>query len=158
TWPAHLTVAVNMSPAQFATGNVVEVVAAALAESGLAPKRLEIEITEGLLLGDTEAVMTQLAKLRELGVAIVMGDFGPGYSSLSYLWRFHFDKIKIDRSFMTAFNEKDENAETIVKTIVALGRSLHMRVTVEGIETTEQAAFVRDIAADQVQGYYFGRP
>jgi diguanylate cyclase (GGDEF)-like protein len=158
TWPEHLTVAVNMSPAQFAAGNVCDVVAAALAESGLKPERLEVEITEGLLLGDTDAVMTQLNKLKELGVSIVMDDFGTGYSSLSYLWRFHFDKIKIDRSFMTAFNQSDANAQTIVKTIVALGRSLHMQVTVEGVETGEQAAFVHGIAADQVQGFYFGRP
>jgi diguanylate cyclase (GGDEF)-like protein len=158
TWPEHLSVAVNMSPAQFATGDACDVVAEALKESGLKPQRLEIEITEGLLLGDTEAVMSQLNKLKELGVSIVMDDFGTGYSSLSYLWRFHFDKIKIDRSFMTAFDRSDANAETIVKTIVALGRSLNMRVTVEGVETDEQAKFVRETAADQVQGFYFGRP
>ena len=158
TWPEHLTVAVNLSPAQFTAGDVCETVAAALQESGLEPQRLEIEITEGLLLGDTEVVMAQLKKLKELGVSIVMDDFGTGYSSLSYLWRFHFDKIKIDRSFMAAFDAADGNAETIVKTIVALGRSLHMRVTVEGVETDRQAQFVRGISADQVQGYYFGRP
>jgi EAL domain-containing protein (putative c-di-GMP-specific phosphodiesterase class I) len=158
TWPDHLTVAVNLSPAQFAAGDVCETVAEALRASGLAPQRLEIEITEGLLLGDTEAVMTQLNKLKELGVSIVMDDFGTGYSSLSYLWRFHFDKIKIDRSFMAALGDTDGNAQTIVQTIAALGRSLNMQVTVEGVETDQQAQFVRGITADQVQGYYFGHP
>jgi predicted signal transduction protein with EAL and GGDEF domain len=158
TWPEHLTVAVNLSPAQFASDNVCDVVAAALQETGLKPERLEIEITEGLLLGDTEAVMQQLRRLKALGVAIVMDDFGTGYSSLSYLWRFHFDKIKIDQSFMNGLDEADSNAETIIKTIVALGRSLQMQVTVEGVETDPQARFVRGLAADQVQGFYFGRP
>ena len=106
------------------------------AEPSSQPHRLEIEITEGLLLGDTEAVMSQLAELKRIGVSIVMDDFGTGYSSLSYLWRFHFDKIKIDQSFMKAFDQADHDAETIVKTIVALGRSLHMQVTVEGVETS----------------------
>jgi len=158
TWPEHLSVAVNMSPAQFNTGNVCEVVALALRESGLEPRRLELEITEGLLLGDTEAVMKQLNGLKKLGVSIVMDDFGTGYSSLSYLWRFHFDKIKIDRSFMSAYGDANGNAETIVKTIVALGRSLNMQVTVEGVETDGQATFVRNLDADEVQGFYYGRP
>jgi diguanylate cyclase (GGDEF)-like protein len=158
TWPKHLSVAVNMSPAQFNTGNVCEVVALALRESGLEPRRLELEITEGLLLGDTEAVMEQLNGLKKLGVSIVMDDFGTGYSSLSYLWRFHFDKIKIDRSFMSAYGDANGNAETIVKTIVALGRSLDMQVTVEGVETDAQAALVRNLDADEVQGFYYGRP
>ena len=97
-WPKHLTVAVNLSPAQFLAGSVSEIVAAALKEANLEPSRLELEITETLLLGDSESVMAELRKLKELGVAIVMDDFGTGYSSLSYLWRFPFDKIKIDRA------------------------------------------------------------
>jgi len=158
TWPEHLTVAVNMSPAQFAGGQVCDIVTEILRESGLKAQRLEIEITEGLLLGDTDLVISQLTKLKELGVSIVMDDFGTGYSSLSYLWRFHFDKIKIDRSFMNAFDREEVNAEMIVKTIVALGRSLHMQMSVEGVDNAKQAEFVRNISADQVQGYYFGRP
>jgi EAL domain-containing protein (putative c-di-GMP-specific phosphodiesterase class I) len=147
-----------MSPAQFAEGDVCDLVQEALQESGLEPRRLEIEITEGLLLGDTEAVMKQLAELKRMGVSIVMDDFGTGYSSLSYLWRFHFDKIKIDQSFMQALDRDDREAETIVKTIVALGRSLHMQVTVEGVESPPQAEFVRNLSADQVQGFYYGHP
>jgi diguanylate cyclase (GGDEF)-like protein len=158
TWPDHLTVAVNLSPAQFDAGSVSAMVAAALEETGLAAHRLELEITETLLLGDTEAIMAELRALKAAGVSIVMDDFGTGYSSLSYLWRFPFDKIKIDRSFMQGFDGSDRDAETVVKTIIALGRELKMRVTVEGVETAKQAAFLDDASGDQAQGFYFGRP
>jgi diguanylate cyclase (GGDEF)-like protein len=158
TWPDHLTVAVNLSPAQFAAGSVSEMVAAALKETGLAARRLELEITETLLLGNSEAIMAELQTLKAMGVAIVMDDFGTGYSSLSYLWRFPFDKIKIDRSFMQGFDGSGRDAETVVKTIIALGRELKMRVTVEGVETAQQAAFLDKADGDQAQGFYFGRP
>jgi diguanylate cyclase (GGDEF)-like protein len=158
TWPEHLTVAVNLSPAQFSAGSVSAVVAAALKETGLAPHRLELEITETLLLGNTEAIMAELQTLKAMGVAIVMDDFGTGFSSLSYLWRFPFDKIKIDRSFMQGFGGSGRDAETVVKTIIALGRELHMRVTVEGVETAKQAAFLDKAHGDQAQGFFFGRP
>jgi len=157
-WPKHLTIAVNLSPAQFAAGGVSAVVAAALEEAGLEPHRLELEITETLLLGDSESVMAELRALKALGVAIVMDDFGTGYSSLSYLWRFPFDKIKIDRSFMQGFDGSRRDAETVVKTIIGLGRELHMRVTVEGVETDKQAAFLEQVDGDQAQGFFFGRP
>jgi diguanylate cyclase (GGDEF)-like protein len=157
-WPKHLTIAVNLSPAQFAAGGVVEIVAAALKETGLDPHRLELEITETLLLGDRQSVMTELLALKALGAAIVMDDFGTGYSSLSYLWRFPFDKIKIDRSFMQGFERPGRDAATVVKTIIALGRELNMRVTVEGVETAKQAAFLEQVNGDQVQGFFFGRP
>jgi diguanylate cyclase (GGDEF)-like protein len=158
TWPEHLTVAVNLSPAQFVAGNVREIVATALKAAGLAPHRLELEITETLLLGNSEAIMTELQTLKAMGVAIVMDDFGTGYSSLSYLWRFPFDKIKIDRSFMQGFDGSGRDAETVVKTIIALGRELHMRVTVEGVETAKQADFLDKVDGDQAQGFFFGRP
>jgi EAL domain-containing protein (putative c-di-GMP-specific phosphodiesterase class I) len=137
---------------------VSEIVAAALKEANLEPNRLELEITETLLLGDGKSVMTELRVLKDLGVAIVMDDFGTGYSSLSYLWKFPFDKIKIDRSFMQGFDGSDRDAETVVKTIITLGRELHMRVTIEGVETAQQVAFLDGANADQAQGYYFGRP
>jgi len=158
TWPENLTVAVNLSPAQFSAGRVSDVVAAALKEAGLAAHRLELEITETLLLGNSEAIMSELHTLKEMGVAIVMDDFGTGYSSLSYLWRFPFDKIKIDRSFMQGFEGSSRDAKTVVKTIIALGRELNMRVTVEGVETATQAAFLDKADGDQAQGYFFGRP
>jgi diguanylate cyclase (GGDEF)-like protein len=157
-WPSHLTVAVNLSPAQFATGSVSSTVAETLKATGLEPRRLELEITETLMLGETEAVIAELQALRALGVSIVMDDFGTGYSSLSYLWRFPFDKIKIDRSFMQAFDGSGRDAETVVKTIIALGRELHMRVTVEGVETAKQVDFLEDANGDEVQGFYFGKP
>jgi diguanylate cyclase (GGDEF)-like protein/PAS domain S-box-containing protein len=161
TWPENLTVAVNLSPAQFLpglAGGVSDIVAAALKDAGLAAHRLELEITETLLLGDSAAIMAELQTLKTMGVAIVMDDFGTGYSSLSYLWRFPFDKIKIDRSFMQGFNGSGRDAKTLVKTIIALGRELNMRVTVEGVETAAQAAFLDKADGDQVQGFFFGRP
>jgi diguanylate cyclase (GGDEF)-like protein len=158
TWPEHLKIAVNLSPLQFEGGGIGATVAHALKEAGLDPRRLELEITENLLLGHSDAVMAELRALKEMGVAIVMDDFGTGYSSLSYLWRFPFSKIKIDRSFMQGFDNSGRDAETVVKTIIALGRELHMRVTVEGVETAKQAAFLEQVDGDQVQGYFFGRP
>jgi diguanylate cyclase (GGDEF)-like protein len=158
TWPRHLAIAVNMSVAQFEVGGVCGIVTAALDEAGLEPHRLQLEVTESLLLGDSEAVLTELRTLKAMGVAIVMDDFGTGYSSLSYLWRFPFDQIKIDRSFMAGLDHSGRNSETVVKTIIALGRALNMRVTIEGVETAKQAAFVRDAEGDQAQGYFFGRP
>ena len=153
-----LTVAVNLSPAQFVEGCVSDTVSSILAEVGLAPHRLELEITESLLLGDNEAVMTELRRLKSAGVSIAMDDFGTGYSSLSYLWRFPFDRIKIDRAFMSGFDGPAKNAATVVLTIIALGRQLDMRVTVEGVETSEQVEFLSRANADHVQGYYYGRP
>ena len=157
-WPEHLTIAVNLSPSQFDGSGLCDTVAAALAESGLAPGRLELEITESLLRHDTDAVMGELHRLKALGVSIVMDDFGSGYSSLSYLWRFPFDKIKIDRTFMQGLDTTHKSVETIIKTITDLGHALHMSVTVEGVEDGTQAQFVRDIDGDQMQGFYFGRP
>jgi diguanylate cyclase (GGDEF)-like protein len=158
TWPEPLTVAVNLSPAQFEAGSVSTIVASALKATGLAPHRLELEITETLLLGNSEAIMKELQAIKAMGVAIVMDDFGTGYSSLSYLWRFPFNEIKIDRSFMQGLDTSGRDAETVVKTIIALGRELDMRVTVEGVETAQQAAFLDGADADQVQGFFFGRP
>ena len=158
TWPENLTIAVNLSPAQFLAGGISDIVAAALKDAVLAARRLELEITETLLLGNSEAIMWELQALKASGVAIVMDDFGTGYSSLSYLWRFPFDKIKIDRSFMQGFDSSGRDAGTVVKTIIALGRELNMRVTVEGVETAAQAAFLDTADGDQAQGFFFGRP
>ncbi|HWM47849.1 MAG TPA: bifunctional diguanylate cyclase/phosphodiesterase [Xanthobacteraceae bacterium] len=157
-WPSDLTVAINLSPAQFESEGISRTVAAALRDTGLEAHRLELEITESLLLHSSEPVSLELTRLKELGVAIVMDDFGTGYSSLSYLWRFPFDKIKIDRSFMQGLDSNGRHAATVVKTIIALGRELHMRVTVEGVETEEHAVFLERAHADLAQGFYFGRP
>jgi diguanylate cyclase (GGDEF)-like protein len=157
-WPEHLSVAVNLSPAQFGKEGVAGVVAAALERSGLDPRRLQLEITESLLLQDSSGVMDELARLKALGAAIVMDDFGTGYSSLGYLWRFPFDKIKIDGSFMRAFKTADAQAEKIVRAIVTLGHTLGMRVCVEGVENREHAGYALAVGSDEVQGFHFGRP
>ncbi len=158
TWPKHLSVAVNVSVTQFEAGGVSEIVSAALIESGLEANRLELEITESLMLGDKESIMAELQNLKAMGVGIVMDDFGTGYSSLSYLWRFPFNKLKIDQSFMLGLDRSGQDAEKIVKTIIALGRELNMRVTVEGVETAKQVSFLDEVGGDQAQGFYFGRP
>ena len=156
-WPDHLTVAVNLSPLQFSNNEIVDIVRESLSESGLAPNRLELEITEGSIIDNTLDVLSQLEELKALGVSIAMDDFGTGYSSLAYLWRFPFDKIKIDRSFVSALGQ-NEPVEDILRTILSLGRSLQLRVVAEGVENELQASFLREIACDQLQGFYCGRP
>ena len=157
-WPDHLSVAVNLSPAQFKAGGVCRTVSEALASAGLAPHRLELEITEGLILNDDAAIMRELTELKALGVSIVMDDFGTGYSSLSYLWKFPFDKIKIDRSFMRGLTGEDGSVVDVLHAIMSLSRALRMRVTAEGVETSLQAEFLKTIGCHEVQGFYFGRP
>jgi EAL domain-containing protein (putative c-di-GMP-specific phosphodiesterase class I) len=128
-----------------------------LAASGLAPARLELEITESVLLTNSEATMANLHQLRSLGVRIVMDDFGTGYSSLSYLRSFPFDKIKIDRSFVSELGATNDCA-AIVKAIAGLGISLGIETTAEGVETEEQLKHLRAHGCTEFQGYYFGRP
>jgi diguanylate cyclase (GGDEF)-like protein/PAS domain S-box-containing protein len=156
-WPEHLTVAVNLSAKHFRRSDISQVVQRALAMSGLAPERLEIEITEGLLLEHPDEVVAKLAEIRRLGVTVAMDDFGTGYSSLSYLLKFPFDKIKIDRSFVDA-SSGDEVARDILKAIASLGKTLKLKITAEGVETREQAEFLAQIACHQLQGFYFARP
>ena len=156
-WPDALKIAVNLSPVQFRQGDIVAVVEAALSASGLDPGRLELEVTESLWLKNTDAVLDQLARLRKLGISIALDDFGTGYSSLSYLWKFPFDRVKIDRSFVTEM-ERDPKAMAIVNSIVAMGKSLHLTITAEGVETPSQAQALKKAGCDQAQGYLFGRP
>jgi len=158
TWPDHVSVAVNLSSEQFELGSVSAIVAAALSETGLAAHRLELEITETLLLGNSDAILAELRTIKAMGVAIAMDDFGTGYSSLSYLWRFPFDKIKIDRCFISGLGAPGRDPGKVIKTIISLGHELDMLVTVEGVETAQQAAFLSETDADLVQGYYFSRP
>ncbi|MBJ3783248.1 putative bifunctional diguanylate cyclase/phosphodiesterase [Devosia sediminis] len=156
-WPDHLTVAVNLSARHFRRSDIGRVVQQALRHSGLASHRLEIEITEGLLIENPEEVIEKLGEIRALGVTIAMDDFGTGYSSLSYLLKFPFDKIKIDRSFVEA-STNDPIARDILRAIATMAKTLKLRITAEGVETAEQAAFLSEIACHQLQGFYFARP
>ena len=153
-WPEEIKVAVNLSPVQFRSRNLVQVVISALAHSGLSPKRLELEITESLFLAETEANIAILHQLRELGVSISMDDFGTGYSSLSYLRSFPFDKIKIDRSFVKDLAERSD-CVAIVRAISGLGRSLNITTLAEGVETMEQLDWLRAEGCNEVQGFLF---
>jgi diguanylate cyclase (GGDEF)-like protein len=155
-WPGHLRLAINVSAAQFRATNLVQAVMSALAASGLAANRLEIEITETILMQGNEALRT-LHQLRELGVRMIMDDFGTGYSSLSYLHSFPFDRMKIDRSFVRHMIEKPDSA-AIVRAIVQLGASLGISTIAEGVETPEQFQALRQMGCGEVQGYLFSRP
>jgi diguanylate cyclase (GGDEF)-like protein len=157
TWTKPLKIAVNLSPLQFSHGDIVAVVDEVLKSSGLDPGRLELEVTESLWLQNTETVLDQLARLRSRGISIALDDFGTGYSSLAYLWKFPFDKVKVDRSFVSQM-EIDPKAAAIVDTVVALGRTLDLIVTAEGVETPEQAKALKGAGCDQGQGYLFSRP
>jgi len=150
-------VAVNVSPAQFVAGETHKRVAQALQNSRLDPRRLEIEITESLLISNTDAVIETLRQIREMGVSIAMDDFGTGYSSLSYLSLFPFDKIKIDQAFIANLG-KDASTDAIVTSIIGLGRSLDVTITAEGVETEEQTVLLSAAGCDLVQGFMFGKP
>jgi EAL domain-containing protein (putative c-di-GMP-specific phosphodiesterase class I) len=156
-WPDPVKVAVNLSPVQFRNRALVTTVTQALAAARLAPHRLELEITEAVLLQDDEAVVTMLHQLRALGVRISMDDFGTGYSSLAYLKRFPVDTIKIDRSFIQGI-PGDSDDSTLTQAIIAMAHSLRLRTVAEGVETAEQAEFLRLNHCDEIQGYYFSRP
>ena len=143
SWPKHLRVAVNLSPVQFKSETLGPDVIKALNQSGLLPSRLELEITESVLLTANESIITLLHQLRDLGVRIAMDDFGTGYSSISYLRSFPFDKIKIDRSFVSKIAGSD-NSAAIVQAISAMGASLGMSTTAEGVETLDQLRKVRE--------------
>ncbi len=156
-WPDPVKVAVNLSPVQLKSANLVPTIVAALNASGLSPHRLELEITETVLLQDSEATLATLHQLRDLGTRISMDDFGTGYSSLSYLRKFPFDKIKIDRSFIRDMSKHDDSI-AIVRAVAALGKSLGMATTAEGVETQDQLERVKTEGCTEVQGFFFSPP
>jgi predicted signal transduction protein with EAL and GGDEF domain len=156
-WPNHIRVAVNVSPVQFAKSNLAEVVTSALAWAGLPAARLELEITESVLLLDSEATLATLHQLRKMGVRISMDDFGTGYSSLSYLRSFPFDKIKIDRSFVHDA-PSNEDSKAIIRAVIGLGASLAMTTTGEGVETREELDYLKREGCVEAQGYLFSEP
>ena len=156
-WPCQVKLAVNLSPVQFAGRGLVAMVESALNDAGLDPSRLELEITEGALLRDSDQVSAVLRQLRSLGVTIALDDFGTGYASLSYLRQLPFDKIKIDRSFIMGLNKKDD-AIPIIEAVVSLARNLNMTTTAEGVETEDQWRLLAAMGCTFVQGYLFDRP
>ena len=156
-WPGEMSVAVNLSPVQFKSNDLVATVIAALRDARLASSRLELEITETVMLQDTRATLATLHQLRSLGVRIAMDDFGTGYSSLSYLRRFPFDRIKIDQSFVSELG-KQRDCGAIIRAVIGLGHDLGMAITSEGVETQEQLAALVAAGCSDIQGYLFGRP
>jgi diguanylate cyclase (GGDEF)-like protein len=150
-------VAVNVSPQQFQRQNLLSTIESALQDAGLAPSCLEVEITEGVLLGDTDEALQTLHALRELGVEVAVDDFGTGYSSLAYLTRFPLNRLKIDRSFVVRMMN-DPQCAALVGAIIAMAHALKLRVTAEGVETEEQAERLRELGCDEVQGFWFARP
>jgi predicted signal transduction protein with EAL and GGDEF domain len=154
-WPG-VNVAVNVSPLQFRRADFAEVVERTLAETQFDPSRLELELTESILLGNVDSAEAGMRRLKALGVKLALDDFGTGYSSLLYLRRFPFDKLKIDRSFVLSI-EKAADAAAIVHAVVSLGRGLGMKVTAEGVETADQHLFLRAAGVHCMQGYRFGK-
>ena len=157
SWKRPLTIAVNLSPVQFQHEDLPRLVGSVLSETGLAAERLELEITEGVLISDSDRAFATLTKLRKLGVQIALDDFGTGYSSLSYLRDFPFSKIKIDRSFIDNIGVQ-ESAKPIIHAVIGLGHSMEMTVTAEGVETKAQLEYLINEGCDLVQGYLIGRP
>jgi EAL domain-containing protein (putative c-di-GMP-specific phosphodiesterase class I) len=155
-WPAHIKVAVNLLPAQLKSRNLTQLVMSALVESGMAPSRLQLEITETVLMHNTFNTLAILRQLRKLGVQIAMDDFGTGYSSLSYLRSFPFDKIKIDRSFIQDLSNGAEPL-AIVHAIAGLARSLNMISTAEGVETQQQLDQLQSVGCTEMQGHLFSQ-
>jgi diguanylate cyclase (GGDEF)-like protein len=156
-WPAHVKVAVNISAVQFRKSNLFDVILCTLVESGLAPERLEVEVTETSLLENQEAHLTTIRQLKNLGLSIALDDFGTGFSSINYLTIFPFDKIKIDKSF-TAGVLKRSDCKAVVASTLALAQGLGIVTTAEGVETEEQFEYMRAAGVDLAQGYLFGRP
>jgi EAL domain-containing protein (putative c-di-GMP-specific phosphodiesterase class I) len=156
SWP-DLYIAVNLSPLQVRDRAIVELVRSALADSGVPPSRLMLEITEGVLIDNPDEMVRRIEDLHALGVRIALDDFGSGYSNLGYLQRFPLDKLKIDRSFVIALGNS-ANGGVIIQAIVALGRALGLSITVEGVETEQQRVLLRLAGCDEMQGYLFARP
>ena len=157
-WPEQVTIAVNLSPVQFRSHSLPATVRTVLSDTGLSAKRLELEITEGVFLSNDEHVHDMIGNLKKIGVKLALDDFGTGYSSLSYLQRVPFDKIKIDRSFVTGASDPEGRNAALIRAMVGLAADLKMQTTAEGVETQEELQLVRDLGCSLVQGYIFGRP
>ncbi len=157
-WPDKVRIAVNLSPIQFNDPSIIDVIGAALAETQVRAERLELEITEGVFLADSDATDVTFARLKALGVRLALDDFGTGYSSLGYLKKAPFDKIKIDQSFVRGAATATNRNSAIIRAIVTLAESLGMDTTAEGVETHDDLQLIRELGVSQVQGYIFGKP
>ena len=157
SWPPHIRVAVNLSPLQFQTDGLCETVRDVLAATGLAAHRLQLEVTEGLVIRDVERTFVELERLRSLGIQVLMDDFGVGYSSLSYFERFSFDKVKIDKSFVDGISSS-RSSKAIVKAVIGLGQELGMGIVAEGVETEEQMHHLIELGCTHLQGFLFSQP
>ncbi|MEP7129745.1 MAG: EAL domain-containing protein [Sphingomicrobium sp.] len=157
-WPSNVSVAVNLSPIQFKSHALPTVVRMVLGETGLPAKRLELEITEGVFLSNDEHVHDMIGSLKAIGLKLALDDFGTGYSSLSYLQRVPFDKIKIDRSFVSGASDPESRNAALIRAMVGLASDLHMQTTAEGVETQEELLLVRNLGCSLIQGYIFGKP
>jgi diguanylate cyclase (GGDEF)-like protein len=158
TWPDHLSISVNLSPVQFAGPGLVATIMNALADSGLPPNRLEIEITEGIFLDNHSGIDQQFSALQALGVRLVLDDFGTGYASLGYLNRVPLNKIKIDRSFVQGAGDEGKRNKAIIQAIVGLARDMNMETVAEGAETLDEVELIRALGCTQIQGFIFGKP
>ena len=157
-WPDPVRIAVNVSPIQFNDPSIIDIVSAAIAETKIRAERVELEITEGVFLSDSDATDVTFARLKGLGVRLALDDFGTGYSSLGYLKKAPFDKIKIDQSFVRGAASSTNRNSAIIRAIVTLAESLDMDTCAEGVETHDDLQLIRDLGVSQVQGYIFGKP
>ena len=157
-WPEHIMIAVNLSPVQFKAHALPSLVQMVLSDSGLAAKRLELEITEGVLLNNDEHVHDMIGRLKAIGVKLALDDFGTGYSSLSYLLRVPFDKIKIDQSFVRGASAPESRNAALIRAMVGLATDLDMQTTAEGVETQDELILIRKLGCSHIQGYIFGKP
>ncbi len=157
TWAEDIRVAVNLSPMQFEKAGLVDQISDILERTGLEPNRLQLEVTEGLVIRDVDRTFRVLAELRALGIQILMDDFGTGYSALSYLERFPFDKVKIDRSFTQKVSSSPA-AKAVIEAVVSLCKALGMGIVAEGVETQEQMELLSELGCTHLQGYYFSKP
>jgi EAL domain-containing protein (putative c-di-GMP-specific phosphodiesterase class I) len=157
-WPPHISIAVNLSPVQFKSPGLPQLVRMVLGDTNLPANRLELEITEGVFLSNDDHVHEMIASLKAIELKLALDDFGTGYSSLSYLQRVPFDKIKIDRSFVSGACDPASRNAALIRAMVGLGSDLQMRTIAEGVETQEELQLVRDLGCSLVQGYIFGRP
>ena len=157
-WPDDTFISVNLSAVQFESGDLPAFIKALLAQYRFPARRLEVEVTESLLVRDDGSTQNQLAAIKQLGVSIAMDDFGTGYSSLGYLWKYEFDKLKIDRSFLLGYDQDPEKLEKVIGSVINLGHGIDMFVTIEGVESDQHVKILKDMGCDQLQGYYFGKP